>query len=284
MGTGLRTMLAIIIPAAAGEVILAKPLVALVLGYGAASGRTELTAQALTMLAFGLPGFCVFLYAIRVLQSVQDLRSAFWLYALENATNIVLAVALAGRFGVRGIALSITLAYTISAVVALGYVRTRVQGLGGDQVGRPVVRVLLATCALVVATDLGVNVSGSESTPILLGRVALGAGAGLAAYVLAAGWLAQMSRRRGPRPGGRPPPRSGGPRPPGEGPGGPRAGEGTGGPGPGRPRPHRGRRSQSGPPRPEPLPPAGRPPMRPGRLGPTRSGETGGSAPRGPSL
>ena len=89
------------------------------------------------MLAFGLPGFCVFLYAIRVLQSVQDLRSAFWLYALENAANIVPAVVLAGPFGVRGIALSITLAYTISAVVALGHVRTRVQGLGGEEVGGP---------------------------------------------------------------------------------------------------------------------------------------------------
>ncbi len=274
MGTGLRTMLAIVIPAAAGEVILAKPLVALVLGHGAASGRTELTAQALTMLAFGLPGFCVFLYAIRVLQSVQDLRSAFWLYALENAANIVLAVALAGRFGVRGIALSITLAYTISAVVALGYVRTRVQGLGGEEVGRPVGRVLLATCALVVATDLGVNVSGSESAPVLLGRVVLGAGAGLAAYVLAAGWLAQMSRRRRRGPGTRPPPRRGGPRPPRVPPApGPvrRARTGAGA----------SRRDRRAPSR---SPPAGRPPLRPGRLGPTRSTEPGGSAPRGPRL
>ncbi len=43
MGTGLRTMLAIVIPAAAGELILARPLVALVVGHGAAAGeRTAL--------------------------------------------------------------------------------------------------------------------------------------------------------------------------------------------------------------------------------------------------
>ena len=65
------------------------------------------------MLTLGLPGFCLFLYAIRVLQSVQDLRSAFWLYALENGINIVLAVTLAGPLGVRGIALSISIAYTV---------------------------------------------------------------------------------------------------------------------------------------------------------------------------
>ena len=52
------------------------------------------------MLALGLPGFCVFLYTVRVLQSVQDLRSAFWLYVLENGVNIVLAaVALVGPLG-----------------------------------------------------------------------------------------------------------------------------------------------------------------------------------------
>ena len=136
MGTGLRAMLAIVIPAAAGELILARPLVALVAGHGAAHNTTA-TAESLAMLALGLPGFCVFLYAVRVLQSVQDLRSVFWLYAFENGVNIVLAVALAGHFGVRGIALSISIAYTVAALVALGYLRDALQGLAGDVLGRP---------------------------------------------------------------------------------------------------------------------------------------------------
>ncbi len=195
MSTGLRAMLAIVIPAAAGELILARPLVALVAAHGAAH-NTNATAESLAMLALGLPGFCVFLYAVRVLQSVQDLRSAFWLYAFENGVNIVLAVALAGHFGVRGIALSISIAYTAAAVVALAYVRTRFQGLGGDVLGRPLGHVLLATCALVVGAVLGSNVSGSETTVILLGRVALGSVAGGGAYVLAGGGLAELGRRR----------------------------------------------------------------------------------------
>jgi putative peptidoglycan lipid II flippase len=285
MGTGLRAMLAIIIPAAAGEVILSKPLVALVLSHGAAAGGTEQTAVALAMLALGLPGFCVFLYAVRVLQSVQDLRSAFWLYALENGVNIVLAVALAGRFGVRGIALSITLAYTIAAVAALGYVRARVQGLGGEIVGRPLGHVLLATCALVLAAVLGSNVSASQTTAGLLGRVVLGAGAGALAYVLAAGGLAQRGRPgrgapAGPEEGAGP---RGGPAPPagqGDGPGRPRgrrgpvSGQPLTGPTGWRPaadRPRRRRSRPGAPPPPTPLPPAGRPPLRPTRLGPTRS-------------
>ncbi|HUI02411.1 MAG TPA: murein biosynthesis integral membrane protein MurJ, partial [Acidimicrobiales bacterium] len=262
MGTGLRAMLAVIVPASAGEVVLARPAVALVLGHGAAGthGDTTQTAMALGVLALGLPGFCVFLYAVRVLQSVQDLRSAFWLYALENGVNIVLAVVLAGPFGVRGIALSISAAYTVAALVALGYVRARVQGLGGGElVGRPLGHVVLSTAALVVAAALGSNVSGSDTTPVLLGRVALGSLAGLAAYVLAAGALAERATRRRRA-------RYEDARRRAEGP------DDAGGP-------ERHRRGP--PPRPRPLPPAGRPPMRPPRLGPTRHP---GSSPGGPGL
>jgi putative peptidoglycan lipid II flippase len=276
MGTGLRAMLAIIIPAAAGEVVLARPLVALVFSHGAAGGHTETTAVALAMLALGLPGFCVFLYAVRVLQSVQDLRSAFWLYALENAVNIVLAVALAGHFGVRGIALSISVAYTVAALVALGYVRTRVQGLGGDLLGRPLGHVVVSTGALVVAAVLGSSVSGSETTLGLLGRVALGTFAGGVAYVLAAGGLAELAVRRRHRATGggtTPPERPGGPPERHRGPPAPRTADDGGR---GDPRGQRRRRPGT-PPRPTPHAPAGRPPLRPGRLGPTRSPEPGGA-------
>ncbi len=277
MGTGLRAMLAVIIPAAAGELVLARPLVALVLGHGAAQHATADTAQALAMLALGLPGFCVFLYAVRVLQSVQDLRSAFWLYAFENGVNIVLAVALAGHFGVRGIALSISIAYTLAAVVALAYVHTRFQGLAADVLGRPLFHVALATVALVLAAALASNVSGSETTPVALGRVVLGSVAGGGAYVLAGGALAELGRRRRRAlreraeeapPRAEPPRRPG---PPGPGP--------APGPGRGAPKPA-ARRRPGAPPRPAPLPPAGRPPLRPGRLGPTRQPDPGGS-PRG---
>jgi len=297
MGTGLRAMLAIVVPAAAGELILARPLVALVLGHGAAGGpgATTQTATALAMLALGLPGFCVFLYAVRVLQSVQDLRAAFWLYALENAINIALAVALAGPFGVRGIALSISVGYTVGAFAALAYLRSRVEGLGGELVGRPLGHVLLATVALVVAAVAASNFSASQTTPGLLARVVFGAGAGGLAYVLAAGGLAQLGRRGAPGPG--PGAREGGPSPDGDRPtsgaarahghvdgasGGPGGGEpttgtqdmaGSNGDVPGRSsrRLGRGRRRPAPPPKPEPLPPAGRPPLRPTSLGPTRA-------------
>jgi putative peptidoglycan lipid II flippase len=246
MAAGLRTMMAIVVPAAAGLLILSRPLVGLLFAHGVTTvADTIPTATSLALLALGLPGFCVFLYAVRVLQSVQDLRSAFWLYVLENGINIVAAVALVGPLGVvRGIALSITLAYTVAAVTALVHLRNQVDGLDGALVVGPLLHVALATGALVVGAALGSNVSGSETSLGLFVRVVVGGVAGGGAFILTAGVLG--GRRRPPSSQA---PR--GPRPPDT--------------------PPRSRRRRPGlPPRPDPLPPAGRPPLRPSRLGPTR--------------
>ncbi|HUO47473.1 MAG TPA: murein biosynthesis integral membrane protein MurJ [Acidimicrobiales bacterium] len=236
MTIGLRTILAGVVPAAAGILILARPLTALLLGHGAAGvqGATVPTATSLAMLALGIPGFCVFLYAIRVLQSVQDLRSAFWLYVFENGVNIVLAVVLAGPFGVRGVALSISIAYTLAAVVALVHLRSAVAGLDGVTVGRHLVHVLMATAVLVAGAVVGSNLSASDSVAGLLLRVVVGAVVGAVAYVVAAGVLARLSS---PAKAGPPPP-------------------------PSRPAP------------------AGRPPVRPVRLGPTRTAPEGAESGR----
>jgi putative peptidoglycan lipid II flippase len=195
-----RGMLAIIVPAAAGLLVLARPLVALILAHGATSvSQTVPTASALAMLALGLPGFCIFLYAIRVLQSIQDLRSAFWLYVLENGVNIVFAVALAGPLGVRGIALSISIAYTLAAVVAVARVRDRVGGLGARWMARPLGRVAVSSAVMILVTALASNVSAAQRGFGLLGRVLLGVVAGLVSYFLTAGALAAVTSRRGPR-------------------------------------------------------------------------------------
>ncbi|HXW32724.1 MAG TPA: lipid II flippase MurJ, partial [Acidimicrobiales bacterium] len=80
MDVALRSMLAMIVPAAAVMVVLARPLLELLGVMIGHPSSTDTTAVALAMLSLGLPGFCAFLYVVRVLQSTQDLRSAFWLY------------------------------------------------------------------------------------------------------------------------------------------------------------------------------------------------------------
>ena len=129
MAFGLRSILAVVIPSAVGMIILAHPLIDLVLDHGAeTSAEASQTAGALAMFALGLPGFCTFLYMVRVLQAMQDTRTAFRIYLVENAINIVLGVALVGPLGVRGLALSVSIAYTVAAVIALSVVARKDDG------------------------------------------------------------------------------------------------------------------------------------------------------------
>jgi putative peptidoglycan lipid II flippase len=197
MAFGLRGLLAIIIPSAVGMLILAHPLIDLVLAHGAETpADAESTAAALAMFSLGLPGFCTFLYMVRVFQSMQDTRTAFRLYLVENGVNIVFGVALVGPLGVRGLALSVSIAYTVAAVLALSVVGRRVGGLGGDDLTTPVKRVLAASAVMAVATVLALNVSGAPSGFGLLARVVLAVLVGLAAYVATAALLGAREARR----------------------------------------------------------------------------------------
>jgi putative peptidoglycan lipid II flippase len=201
---GLRGILAVVLPSAAGLLILAKPLVAVLLGYHASSpSQTTPTAQALAMLALGLPGFCVFLYTVRAFQAMQDLRTAFLLYVVENGVNVVLAIVLVGPLGVRGVALSISVAYTIAAFAGLLVLRSRLGGLDWAIVSRPFGRVALATVALVAAAAIGSNLSASESPLGLAGRVLAGTALGSVAYLVVAFAVGALEHRNRQSPKGR---------------------------------------------------------------------------------
>jgi len=197
MTFGLRSILVIIIPAAVGMIILAHPLINLVLARGHETpAQASATAAALAMFALGLPGFCTFLYMVRVLQAMQDTRTAFRIYLVENAINIVLGIALVGPLGVRGLALSVSIAYTVAAIIAMSVVAGKDEGLGGQELTRPVTRVLIATGAMALTTVLAVNVSASDAGFALLGRVALAVVVGALAFVGTTVALAASEERR----------------------------------------------------------------------------------------
>jgi putative peptidoglycan lipid II flippase len=197
MAFGLRGILAIIIPSAVGMLILAHPLIDLVLAHGAeTTADAEPTAVALAMFALGLPGFCTFLYMVRVFQAMQDTRTAFKLYLVENGINIVFAVLLVHPLGVRGLALSVSIAYSVAALLAMAVVRRRVGGLGGPDLTTPVKRVVGASAVMAVVTVLTINISGADSGVALLGRVVLAVVVGASAYAATAAVLGTRAARR----------------------------------------------------------------------------------------
>jgi putative peptidoglycan lipid II flippase len=184
LATGLRAMLAIIIPAAVGMLLLARPAVGLLLGHGHTSTAeaSDQTGAALAMFALGLPGFCTFLYVVRVLQSMQRARTAFWLYLVENGINVLLALILIHPFAIRGLALSLSVAYTVAAVIGLAVLRGWLGALGSPRLWAPLRRVGVATAVMAVAVLIVSSVFSATSGTALIGRVLASVAVGLIAF------------------------------------------------------------------------------------------------------
>jgi putative peptidoglycan lipid II flippase len=179
---GLRTIAVVVVPAAVGYLCLARPIVSVVLEHGALrSTSASTTAGVLAMLAIGLPGFSAFLFLMKSFQAMQDTRSVFYLYLVENGINAVLALALYPSLGVQGLALAYALAYTGGAVAALVVLQRRTKSVDVPSVVQIWVRVGFAS-AVMAAVVTAVSVLAG---PVLVRAVA-GVLAGTSVYVLVA--------------------------------------------------------------------------------------------------
>ena len=126
-----RTTLWLTAPCSVVLFIFAEPTVRLVLGWGAFSDdAVRLTADALSGLSIGLVGFSLYLFVLRGFYSHGDTRTPFFINAGENVLNVVLALALVGRYGVHGLGLAFAIAYLTSAIVAVAVLR-RAHGTPG---------------------------------------------------------------------------------------------------------------------------------------------------------
>ena len=123
---GVRLMSAVILPAAAGYLVMARPVVGFLLERGALTDASaDLTAACLTAFALGLLPFSLYLYALRGFYAFRDTRTPFVLNCFENGLNIALAFALQPWLGVPGLAYAYAGAYAVAAVAALGVLSRR---------------------------------------------------------------------------------------------------------------------------------------------------------------
>lgn len=184
VASGLRLLIALMMPIAAVLAALADPLVRFLLGHGATSSAgAAVTGQVLAVLALGLPGFSAYLYVVRVYQALQDLRPAFRLYLLDNGLTVALAAALYRPAGVQGVAAAVAAGYTVSAVTATVALRRRLGAATGDAAllpSRGLVRAVttsLPAGALgwLTVRGLGPRTGSAAFVPLLLGALAAAA-------------------------------------------------------------------------------------------------------------
>jgi putative peptidoglycan lipid II flippase len=188
---GIRTSAVVVIPAAAGYLVLARPIVRLLLEHGVAgSGSTALVAGVLVFMATGLFSFSTFQLFLRAFYAMQDTRTPFLINVAAVALNTAANLALFPILDVRGLALGHALAYTFAALVAAEVLRRRLGGLDGRQLLPGLVRVLLSAGATAAAAwgaaRLIANILGAETLAEQLIQVGAGVVAGLIIFVGAA--------------------------------------------------------------------------------------------------
>ena len=200
LALGLRLMTLVILPASAGLAALAEPVVSVLLQRGAlTTAQAAVTADCVALFAVGLLPFSLYLYALRGFYALHDTRTPFVLNCWENAINVGVAVALYPWLGVRGLALSFSVAYGVAALMTLQSLAKRIDGIGLDLRSRQVIaRTTVATALMTGAVVLAL-LALPDSLPALV-DVVVGVLVGVALYgaalsVMRVGEIAEIVRR-----------------------------------------------------------------------------------------
>jgi putative peptidoglycan lipid II flippase len=183
------------VPAAAGLILLGRPLLQLLYQRGAFdTAATDAVFVALRFYALGLVGHACLELAARAFFAQQDTVTPLLIAAGSAAVNVVLGMILMGPLGYGGLALANSLAISAEVLALLLILRRRWDGVEGremlDTLRRVGVATLLMAIAIIAVERLGWSASAGP-----LGLVAVAGVVGGLVYG-AAGWLLGLQALR----------------------------------------------------------------------------------------
>jgi putative peptidoglycan lipid II flippase len=157
-GLTLRHMLFLTLPAAAGLILLAQPIVRLLLERGAfGPDSTTATAWALLFFALGLVGHAVVEISTRAFYALKNTKTPVGIGVAAMGVNIILSWLLLNLFArwgwppYAGLALANSIAVLLEMVVLLLLLNVRLGGLSAGGLGRAIAKMSLATGGLALA-------------------------------------------------------------------------------------------------------------------------------------
>jgi putative peptidoglycan lipid II flippase len=185
MNDGIRFTAMLTIPAAVGLFVLSKPIVGALLQHGNFDAiATTNTARALSGLALGVGGFSVYLFVLRGFYARNDTRTPFLINLAENALNIVFALLLVGRFDVLGLGIAYSLAYLVSAALALLVLQRSTPSLQLAPLLLSILRIVLSAALMAVVVRSTSGLFGSDVGIGALARIVLSSCLGLLVYAV----------------------------------------------------------------------------------------------------
>jgi putative peptidoglycan lipid II flippase len=188
---GLRILAALLLPTGAGLCVLARPLVSLLVQHGAffKAEQSKLLASTLAAFSVGLFSLGGYLFLLRCFYAHNDTRTPFALNLVENLINIVVGFILFGRFGVPGLAWSVTIAYTVTLLLALKSLDNKMGGINLASLLRNLARLALAAVVTGEAAWLVSGYVGGNTGGGAIVRLAVGVGVGVVVYLFTLAFL-----------------------------------------------------------------------------------------------
>jgi putative peptidoglycan lipid II flippase len=192
LSQGIRATAAIVIPAALGYLVLARPIVRLLLEHGVTTPSSgDLVADVLVGFSVGLFPFSAFQLLLRAYYAMQNTRTPALVNLAAVAINVAadLVLFFGADLGVQGLALGHAISYGFGSVALLLLIRRRLRGIDGARVLGTVGRTLLAGAATaatawLVARWLGTTVGTATLTEQSL-QVFTAIASGVATFVAA---------------------------------------------------------------------------------------------------
>lgn len=185
----IRSTLFLVVPCAAGLLVLARPVVELFLERGIVTPKsTDLVVGILSFLVLGLVQFSLFQVLMRASYAMQDARSPFLVNSVVIALNIALNLAMFAWIGPQGLAAGHALAYSLAILLQGRVVARAVPDLDLGRIGRSAARISLAA-AVMAGLVFGLSRLFEDASGWALGLGVTGTVAvGVAAYL----WVASL--------------------------------------------------------------------------------------------
>jgi putative peptidoglycan lipid II flippase len=146
---GLRLILIINVPAAAGLALLSEPIVRLLYQRGEfTAANTEAMAPLLTLFVVGMPFFSVVSLTVRAFYSVKDTATPVKIAVVDFAVNLVLSLVLKRWLGANGLVLASTTAIIVQALLLQRALARRLPGLTFTPLWPTVFKIVAATALM----------------------------------------------------------------------------------------------------------------------------------------
>ncbi|MCC7416511.1 MAG: murein biosynthesis integral membrane protein MurJ [Acidobacteria bacterium] len=194
---GLALMLMLTVPATAGLIVLARPIVEVLFERGEfLSSDTVATAGALRLYAFGLIGYSAVRIASPAFYALGRSRVPVAVSIGAIAFNAAASIALVRAMGFAGLALGTSAAALANGAALVWLLARRLNGVEGAHLMRALARILAATSVMVAVTlAADRNLAAFAPGPALGPRIVRLAGA-IAAGLAALGIASKLLRIR----------------------------------------------------------------------------------------